>query len=87
MVDWERCRIGDARLDLVGLLFDADAGAKASLTVRRRLWCAMTERVPPDVLALYVAISAVRYASWAINGPQERDVLSLGTRLIQETAC
>jgi Ser/Thr protein kinase RdoA (MazF antagonist) len=87
VVDWERCRIGDASLDLVGVLFDIDAGEKAAPTVRRRLWRAVAERVPPDVLALYVAIYAVRYASWAINTPMERDILSLGTRLLQQTAC
>jgi uncharacterized protein YdhG (YjbR/CyaY superfamily)/aminoglycoside phosphotransferase len=85
VVDWERCRIGDAGLDLVGVLFDSDGGNKASPAVRRRLWSALIERVPPDVLALYVALYAVRYASWAINSPMEHDVLALGTRLVQES--
>jgi len=39
------------------------------------------------VLALYVAIYAVRYASWAIGAPMEPDVLSLGGRLLRESAC
>ena len=87
VVDWERCRIGDADLDLVGLLFDIDIGEKASPAVRQRLWSAMAGRVPPEVLALYVAIYAVRYASWAIGAPMEPDVLSLGGRLLRESAC
>jgi Ser/Thr protein kinase RdoA (MazF antagonist) len=86
VVDWERCRVGDAGLDLVGLLFDIELGEKAAPAVRRRLWTARLTRVPPDVLALYVAIYAVRYASWAINSSMERVVLERGTRLLEESS-
>ncbi|HEV7215131.1 MAG TPA: aminoglycoside phosphotransferase family protein [Chloroflexota bacterium] len=85
VVDWERCRVGDAGLDLVGMLFDIELGEKALPAVRRRLWSALVERVPPDVRALYVTIYAVRYASWAINSPMERAVMALATRQLLET--
>ena len=36
VIDWEQCRVGDARIDLVGLLFDMELGAKARPAVRSR---------------------------------------------------
>jgi Phosphotransferase enzyme family len=82
IVDWEQCRVGDAGLDLVGVLFDVDLGRKAAATTRRELAQAMRDRVPPDVVALYIAVYAVRYASWAIGTPMEEQVLALGLGLL-----
>jgi aminoglycoside phosphotransferase (APT) family kinase protein len=84
VVDWEQGRSGDAGLDLVGMLFDIELGAKATARVRVALHGALRERLPGELLALYVAIFAVRYASWAIGTAMEADVLELGDRLVRE---
>lgn len=86
VVDWERCRVGDAAIDLAGVLFDVEIGRKASRYVRRLLWHEVRSRVPADALGTYIAIYAVRYASWAIASTMEREVLSLGVRLVAETS-
>lgn len=83
IVDWERCRAGDAGLDLVGVLYDVDIGGKAAAATRRELAQALRARITPHVLALYTAVYAVRYASWAIGTPIEDEVLSLGLRLLE----
>lgn len=85
VVDWERSRAGDAGLDLVGALFDIEIAGKAAPTVLRRLWIEIEDRIAPDVLALYVAVYAVRYASWAIGTEMEAEVLALDSRLIRAT--
>jgi aminoglycoside phosphotransferase len=82
IVDWERCRTGDARLDLVGVLYDVEIGGKATATVRRRLHQALRDRMTTRVLDLYTAVYAVRYASWAIGTSMEGEVLALGLRLL-----
>lgn len=82
IVDWERCRAGDAGFDLVGVLFDVEIGGKAAASVRRELTRALRERIAPQVLALYTAVYAVRYASWAIGESMEDEVLALGRRLL-----
>lgn len=84
IVDWERCRAGDAGFDLVGVLFDVEVGGKAAPTVRRELTEALRERMAPQVLALYIAVYAVRYASWAIGTSLEDEVLALGQRLLDD---
>jgi Ser/Thr protein kinase RdoA (MazF antagonist) len=82
IVDWERCRAGSAGLDLVGVLYDVEIGGKAAEAVRGQLAQALRERLAPPVLALYTAVYAVRYASWAIGTPMEDEVLALGLRLL-----
>jgi phosphotransferase family enzyme len=82
IVDWERSRVGDAGLDLVGVLFDVDLGGKAVPATRRQLAKALRDRIAPGVLAVYTALYAVRYASWAIGSPMEDEVLALGLRLL-----
>jgi hypothetical protein len=84
IVDWERCRAGDAGFDLVGMLFDVEIGGKAAASVRLELADALRTRVAPDVLALYTAVYAVRYASWAIGTSLEDEVLALGQRLLDD---
>lgn len=86
VIDWERCRTGDAAIDLAGVLFDVELGGKALASVRGRLWREVRSRVAADVLGAYVAIYAVRYASWAIASDIEDDVLALGTRLVDQTS-
>lgn len=85
VVDWERSRVGDAGLDLVGAIFDTESRGRVSAAARRRLWSATRARMPDDVLACYVGLYAVRYASWAIGTEMEPDVLALTTRLLTET--
>ena len=82
VVDWERCRAGDAGFDLVGVCFDVELGPRASQPVRARLDRALRERVPAPALAAYTAIYAARYASWAIGTSMEREVIELGSRLV-----
>jgi aminoglycoside phosphotransferase len=84
VVDWERCRAGDAGIDLVGMLFDMELGSKASAEVTAQLRRMLSQRLPAPVLALYIAIYAVRYASWAIGTSMEHDVLALAGRLVHE---
>jgi Ser/Thr protein kinase RdoA (MazF antagonist) len=82
VVDWERCRVGDAAFDLVGALYDMEIGHKANRRVRRDFSRALKIRVPDDVLDLYLAVYAVRYASWAIGTSMESDVLAQSAALI-----
>lgn len=81
VIDWEQCRTGDARFDLIGLLFDIELGAKATPTVSAQLRHALRQRLPAPLLALYTAIYAVRYTSWAIGTSMEQEVLDLADRL------
>jgi Ser/Thr protein kinase RdoA (MazF antagonist) len=81
IVDWEQCRPGDATLDLVGILFDLELGAKASPSIRAEFRDSLRRAAPGPLLALYVAIFAARYASWAIGTELEAEVLALGERL------
>jgi hypothetical protein len=83
VVDWERSRAGDAAIDLIGLLFDVELGEKASPKVRAQLRRMLGERLPATKLALYVAIYAVRYASWALGTAMEDEVLALSARLVR----
>ncbi len=85
VVDWERCRVGDAAFDLVGALYDMEIGDKADREIRRDFAQAVLLRVPAAVLDLY-AVYAVRYAPWEIGSPMEDDVLKLGTTLIDYRA-
>lgn len=86
VVDWERCRVGDAGVDIAGAIFDIEIGDKADEDVRAALWAEARERMDARALALYVALYAVRYASWAIGGEMEDRVLGLGRRLVGLTA-
>jgi hypothetical protein len=63
----------DGRRSAIQYLFDIETGRKARPAVIRRLWTEIEDRIPSDVLALYVALYAVRYASWAI-GTRRADV-------------
>ena len=81
VVDWEQCSTGDARFDLVGLLFDVEMGGKASAFVNGMLRNVLAERLSPELLGAYVAFYAVRYASWAIGTDMEDRVLYLAQRL------
>jgi Ser/Thr protein kinase RdoA (MazF antagonist) len=85
VVDWERCRVGDARLDLVGMLFDIELGTKANASVSAQLRRTLSQRLAVPLLALYTALYAVRYASWAIGTPMEQEVLALGGRLAHDS--
>jgi aminoglycoside phosphotransferase (APT) family kinase protein len=85
VVDWERSRVGDAGLDLVGAIVDTESRERVSAAARRRLWSAARARMPADVLACYVGLYAARYASWAIGTTVEADVLTLAARLLAET--
>lgn len=86
VVDWERCRVGDASFDLVGALYDMEIGDKADRQVRRDFAQALRARVPDAVLDLYLAVYAVRYASWAIGTPMESEVLRHSAMLIDYRA-
>jgi Ser/Thr protein kinase RdoA (MazF antagonist) len=81
VVDWEQSRAGDASFDLVGLLFDMEAGPRATPAVGARLRNALAQRVHPALLAAYISLYAVRYASWAIGTFMEPEVLALCDRL------
>jgi Ser/Thr protein kinase RdoA (MazF antagonist) len=81
VVDWEQCRPGDATLDLVGILFDLELGAKAGPSIRAEFRHSLRQAAPGPLLALYVAIFAARYASWGIGTELEAEVLALGERL------
>lgn len=81
VVDWEQCRVGDARLDLLGLLCDMELGAKAHPAVSAKFRRTLPQRLPVPLLALYTAIYAVRYAGWALGTPMEQEVLGLIDRL------
>lgn len=84
VVDWEQSRAGDARFDLIGLLFDVDLGGKAAAAVSARLRLALRQRLPAPLLALYTAVYSVRYAGWAIGTEMEAEVLALVDRLGRE---
>ena len=84
VVDWERCRIGDAGLDLVGAVVDVGL-RRTSAVAARRLWASTRARVPADALALYVGVYVVRYASWALGTSMEAEVLALADRLLAAT--
>ena len=81
VIDWEQCRAGDARLDLVGLLLDMELGAKARPAVSAQFRHTLHQRIPASLLALYIAIYAVRYAGWALGTEDEQGVLDLIDRL------
>ena len=83
VVDWERARVGDAGLDLVGAIFDIEIGEKASPSVRRALWHTARDVLPAEALALYVGVYAVRYLSWAIGTDLEEEVLALAQRMLR----
>ncbi|MBP2380331.1 phosphotransferase family protein [Brachybacterium sacelli] len=85
VVDWERARIGDAGIDLVGAIFDLEIWEKAAAGPRRRLWTAASERMPPEALAAYVGVYAVRYLSWSVGTSMESQVLDLAHRLLERT--
>lgn len=84
VVDGERCRIGDAGLDLVGAIFDIEIGSKADEGVRAELWSETEKRMAAPVLRLYVALYAVRYVSWALGTEMEDQVLELSRRLVRK---
>ena len=86
VVDWEQCRAGDARFALIGLLFDVDLGAKAAPAVGTRLRDARGQRIPAPLRALYTAIYAVRYTSWAVGTEMEDEVFALAWRLMGANA-
>ena len=81
VVDCERRRAGDANLDLIGLAFDIELGAKANAQVVAQMDAARRQRLPAPVRALYTSIYVVRYASWAIGTDMAQEVLALGGRL------
>jgi len=77
VVDWERARIGDSGLDLVGAIFDIEIGQKAPAPLRQSLWSMARDRMPPDTLAAYVGVYAVRYLSWSVGTDMEGQVVEL----------
>jgi aminoglycoside phosphotransferase (APT) family kinase protein len=83
VVDWERARVGDAGLDLVGAIFDIEIGEKAPVALRDAVWRTAREVLPGDALALYVGVYAVRYLSWSIGTDMEGDVLALAHRMLR----
>ena len=83
VVDWERARVGDAGLDLVGAIFDIEIGKKASPSLRRALWRTARDVLPAEALALNVGVYAVRYLSWAIGTDLEEEVLALAQRMLR----
>lgn len=82
VVDWERARVGDAGLDLVGAIFDIEIGEKAAPALRHLLWRTAGDRLPVEVLAAYVGIYAVRYLSWSVGTDMEGEVLGLAQRML-----
>jgi hypothetical protein len=82
VVDWERARVGDAGLDLVGAIFDIEIGEKASRPLRHGLWQTAREHLSDDVLAAYVGLYAVRYLSWAVGTDMEHEVIDLAHRML-----
>jgi aminoglycoside phosphotransferase len=82
VVDWERCRVGDAGFDMVGALYDMEIGEKAERQARRDFARALLDRVQAAPLDLCLAVYAVRYASWAIGTTMQDDVLRLAMRLV-----
>lgn len=86
VVDWERARIGDSGMDLVGALYDVEIWEKAPLPARELLWSAARERMVPEVFAAYVGIYAVRYLSWSVGTDMEDQVLDLVGRLLERSS-
>jgi len=85
VVDWERARVGDAGLDLVGAIFDIEIGQKAPLPLREALWCMARDQLPDDALAAYVGVYAVRYLSWSVGTDMEEEVLDLARRMLRKS--
>jgi len=83
VVDWERARVGDAGLDLVGAIFDIEIGAKAPAPLRHGLWRTAQDRLPADALAAYVGVYAIRYLSWSVGTDMEEEVLDLAQRMLR----
>ena len=83
VVDWERARVGDAGLDLVGAIFDIEIGKKAPPPLRQALWRSAQDRLSADALAAYVGIYAVRYLSWSVGTDLEEEVLDLAQRMLR----
>ena len=82
VVDWERARVGDAGLDLVGAIFDIEIGEKAAVPLKQALWRSAQDRLSADALAAYVGIYAVRYLSWSVGTDMEGEVLGLARRML-----
>jgi len=85
VVDWERARVGDAGLDLVGAIFDIEIGEKASPPLRQEVWGLAREQLPATVLAAYVGVYAVRYLSWSVGTDMEDEVLELVADLLRRS--
>ena len=83
VVDWERARVGDAGLDLVGAIFDIEIGEKAPSPLRQTLWRTAQDRLSADALAAYVGVYAVRYLSWSVGTDMEGEVLDLAQRMLR----
>jgi len=85
VVDWERARVGDSGLDLVGAIFDVEIAKKAHARLRQELWCMARERMPTDALAAYVGLYAVRYLSWSVGTDMEEQVLALAQLTLRQS--